>query len=557
LCSLAVLLTLLGTCRAADKGLSRVQIARAGKAATALVVVKGRGGIGSAFCLHPSGFFLTNEHVAQGDLSIVLNTGQKTEKAYPARVIRSDKNLDLTLLRVQGAQKLPALTLGSDENLEELMKVVAFGFPFGQGVASSDRQYPAISVNEGSITSLRRKSGRLHRIQLDAALNPGNSGGPVLDKNGKVVGVVVAGIRGSGVNFAIPVSTVAGFVARPDLQFEPPLFGTANIHKPARFEARLTSFLPSTAPFAVDLILKPSGGKERAYRMKADGDTYRVTAVPVPAPEGPLHVRLRAKFEDGSLEASATDCAFKAGGRELKLSEVRGIRFGARPRVLLHDNKRIEGTLTGLDAVAMWLGGKALSVSLAKAVEVKCSPTADRVSCTLVIRQAGKVILRHSHSLTDGGLIKNPGFEDGLDGWTKYNFGPPARFDFDTDVTREGWQALRVTAPEPTDVGCYQDVLLKQGKWYLFSGWVRTRGLKVLGAPWWGTFAVCHVGGNDLIAKGENHGGDTEWTRISFRFRAPESVMVRIIVNFVGKGRATGTAWFDRLKLVEVGQPRR
>jgi len=291
--------------------------------------------------------------------------------------------------------------------------------------------------------------------------------------------------------------------------------------------------------------------------MKADGDTYRVTAVPVPAPDGPLHVRLRAKFEDGSLNATATDCAFKAGDRELKLSEVRGIRFGARPRVLLHDNKRIEGTLTGLDAVAMRLGGKALSVSLARAMEVRCLPAADRVSCTLVVRQAGKVIFRHSQSLTDGGLIKNPGFEDGLEGWTKYNIGPAARFDFDTDVTREGWQALRVTAPEPTDAGCYQDVLLKPGKWYRFSGWVRTRGLKALGAGWWGTFAVCHVGGNDVIAKAMNHGGDTEWTRVSFRFRAPEGGMVRLIVSFVGKGRATGTAWFDRLKLAEVGQPRR
>jgi hypothetical protein len=557
LSSLAVLLMLLGPCRAADKALSRVQIARAGKAATALVVVKGRGGLGSAFCVHPSGFFLTNEHVAQGELSLVLNPGQKTEKAYPARVIRSDKGLDLALLRVQGDGKLPALALGSDEKLEELMELVAFGFPFGQGLAPSDRQYPAVSVNVGSITSLRRKSGRLHRIQLDAALNPGNSGGPVLDKSGKVVGVVVAGIRGSGINFAIPVSTVAGFVARPDFRFEPPLFGKANIHKPARFEARLISFLPSTAPLAVDLIIKPSDGKERTYLMKADGDTYRVTAVPVPAPEGPLQVRLRAKFEDGSLNATATDCAFKAGDRELKLSEVRGIRFGARPRVLLHDNKRIEGTLTGLDAVAMRLGGKALSVSLARAVEVRCLPAADRVSCMLVVRQAGKVIFRHSRSLTDGGLIKNPGFEDGLEGWTKYNIGPPARFDFDTDVRREGGQALRITAPEPTDAGCYQEVMLKPGKWYRFSGWVRTRGLKAHGATVWGTFSITDVGRNDAVAKVKNHEGDTEWTRISVQFQAPEGGRTRIGVNFVGKGRATGTAWFDRMKLVEAGQPRR
>jgi S1-C subfamily serine protease len=274
-----------GQCRAGEESPSRV--AR-GKAATALVEMNV--GLlrveGSAFCIHPSGLFVTNEHVVQRagtfgfnpgfrppgmvpnrplapprpqeSITIVLNPGQKGEHSYRARVVRSDKDADLALLRVEGTKDLPVLALGSDENLEEAMEVVAFGFPFGTGLAGR-QQHPAVSVNVGRITSLRRKGDALDAIQLDAAVNVGNSGGPVLDKDGKVIGVIAATVgRGTGVNFAIPVSTLTRFLARPDVQFRLPRLAADNIHKPTAFEARVVSLVPSSAPIAADLILKPA-----------------------------------------------------------------------------------------------------------------------------------------------------------------------------------------------------------------------------------------------------------------------------------------------------------
>ena len=117
--------------RALDEPLTRVQIGRIGKAATALVEVKAAHGqgYGSAFCIHPSGWFLTNAHVAEGQITLVLNPSLPAEKAYPARVVRSDAKVDLALLRAEGARDLAALSLGSDDDLEELTDVVAFGFP--------------------------------------------------------------------------------------------------------------------------------------------------------------------------------------------------------------------------------------------------------------------------------------------------------------------------------------------------------------------------------------------------------------------------------------------
>jgi rhomboid protease GluP len=158
---------------------------------------------------------------------------------------------------------------------------------------------------------------------------------------------------------------------------------------------------------------------------------------------------------------------------------------------------------------------------------------------------------------TDLELIENPGFEAGLEGWTKFTFaGAPARFEFDTDVTHEGRQALRVSVSQPSDSGCYQEIMLKPGKWYRFSGWVRTRGLDPHRAAVCGTFHIHARGVNDFIARGTNHGGDTEWTEVSLTFKTrPNDGLIRIVVYFVGFGRGTGTAWFDDLMLVELGQP--
>jgi hypothetical protein len=409
-CGLATLLLALATCPAADEPLSRVEIGKIGKAATALVELSGRRGYGSAFCVHPSGLFLTNEHVAQGDVSLILNPGLKTEKVCPAKVVRSDKGVDLALLRVEGVKDLPALAIGSDNDLSELMEVVAFGFPFGTALAPDRKEYPTVSVNAGSITSLRRKGDRLHRIQLDVALNPGNSGGPVLDRNGKVVGVVVAGVQGSGVNFAIPANEVATFVARPDIEFDPPTLNPANVYRPVLFEARVVPVLPSDVPLTVDLILKPAEGREKSHRMEAAAGKYRVSAAPLPPPPGPLALRLLAQFDNGLLNATTADRDFKVGGRALKLSEVRSLQLKPQPRALLHDGKSAEGPVSGLDAVPVRLGEQSLPVDLARAAEVKFAAAVetDEVWYTLLVRQGDKEIFRQTECLVVEGLLPTP-----------------------------------------------------------------------------------------------------------------------------------------------------
>ncbi len=448
--SLLVMLTMVAKCPAADGDLSRGQLAKLGLASTALVETKGNGmmgpfapqGGGSAFCIHTSGLFLTNEHVvhppsqfpgqqhaALREVTLILHPGDKRkEKSYPARVIRTDPQLDLALLLIEGAQNLSALKLGSDEKLEELMDVVAFGFPYGSNLpfgpgdphmrrsgGQDSKDYPSASVNAGSITALRRKEdGSLDRIQLDATINPGNSGGPVLDKNGTVIGVIVSQVVAerlgrTGINYAVPVSHITRFLARPDIQFDPPRLEAANIYKPVKFEARVTPLVPTNAQLSVDLTLKPDKGREQSYSMKPDGDRYRVNAIPLPPPPTET-LRLLAQFDNGILNATTTDRAFKVGDREVKLREVKSIQLRPAPLVVLSDGKKVEGAVSGLDAVPVRLGEQTLTIDLTKAHEMKFAPGAetDQIRYTLVVRQGDKELLRESDRLVIQGLLPTP-----------------------------------------------------------------------------------------------------------------------------------------------------
>ena len=395
--------------RTADEPLTKVQVGKIGKAGTALVESRDqdRQISGSAFCIHPSGLFVTNEHIAQGDLQIVLNPGLKDEKVHKAVVVRSDKILDLALIRVEGVKDLPYLTLGSDEKLTELAELVAIGFPFGSDLTPDRKGYPEVSVNVGSITSLRKKDDMLHRIQLDAVLNPGNSGGPVLDMNGKVVGVVVSGVKGSGVNFAIPVSTLAKFVGRPDIEFEPPTLTPANIHKPTLFEARVVPVIPPETPLTVDLVLEPVGGPKQTHRLEAEGGKYRASPTPLTAPKGPLKVRLSAQFADGQINGTITDRTMKVGDREVRFSELHGVRPGPKPQITLADGKGIEGVVSGLADTQVQIGGQTLSMNLDRATALRFSPAveADRVEYTLIIRQGRSEVHRQSGFLLSRGFL--------------------------------------------------------------------------------------------------------------------------------------------------------
>src|SRR5439155_26005791 len=125
---------------------------------------------------------------------VALRPGEPDQEVLVASVIRTDPERDLAVQKVDKAKGLTVLPLGDSDRLTELTELVGFGYPFGIRLAAEKTDLPAVTVSISSATSLRRRAGVLAALQLDGALNPGHSGGPLLAADGTVVGVVRSGI---------------------------------------------------------------------------------------------------------------------------------------------------------------------------------------------------------------------------------------------------------------------------------------------------------------------------------------------------------------------------
>jgi S1-C subfamily serine protease len=163
-------------------------------------------GAGSGFVVAPDGFVVTNDHVVDRakQVTVVFTDG----KELAARVVGTDPATDLALLRVPEGG-LPAATIGASESLRVGQMAIAIGNPLGFQSTVSAGVISALGRN------LRGRSGRLieNVIQTDVALNPGNSGGPLVDSHGRVIGVNTAMIQfAQGLCFAIPSSTMTWVV---------------------------------------------------------------------------------------------------------------------------------------------------------------------------------------------------------------------------------------------------------------------------------------------------------------------------------------------------------
>lgn len=268
-------------------------------------------GSGSGFLFTPDGLILTNSHVIAGAHRIgVTLPGSEAEVA---RVVGDDPHTDIAVLSI-GGHGLPFAQLGSSRSLEVGSIAVAIGNPFGF----------AWTVTAGVVSalgrSLRTESGRLvdDVVQTDAALNPGNSGGPLVGSDGRVIGVNTAiFLRSQGICFAIAIDTAQWVALR--------------LLREGRVRRGFLGIGAQTAPIPTRLA--------RSLGLASATGAF-VTAVEPGAPaalagirDGDIIVELGGRAVTGvdDLHRVLTD---EADGRRVEVCVLRGVslqRYGVRP----------------------------------------------------------------------------------------------------------------------------------------------------------------------------------------------------------------------------------
>jgi hypothetical protein len=159
---------------------------------------------GSAFFVNTKGHLVTNYHVVEGcnDQSKIMYN----DKEYSAKLLASDKKLDLALLKADLKNK-GYLNFSYDP--KKMQKIYAAGYPLGKFLSDD------LKFTDGIISSLKGFEDNTNQIQISAAVNPGNSGGPVVNQSGELVGIAVSGMdKGltEGINFAIKSEAVKTFL---------------------------------------------------------------------------------------------------------------------------------------------------------------------------------------------------------------------------------------------------------------------------------------------------------------------------------------------------------
>jgi hypothetical protein len=228
------------------------------------------------------------------NLFVVFNSGTATQERVGAKLVAADRARDLAVLAIEH-DKVPAPLTLSSKAPHEIQNVFVLGFPFGESLSSSGK-HPSVTISRAGVSSLRRNvTGRLVTVQLDGALNPGNSGGPVVSENGEVVGVSVASILGAQIGLAIPPQDVDDILSGRPLQID--VVVETKSKGSAKVDCEIQFADPLSKINSASLLVIPMNAVKELPQVDKDGSYVKLSNK---MREYPLRIK------DGKADASFT-----------------------------------------------------------------------------------------------------------------------------------------------------------------------------------------------------------------------------------------------------------
>ena len=215
----------------------------------AIVTIRAGQALGTGFLVNPDGMVITNQHVVGTETTVSVEL--LNNKTFTADVIYTDPSLDLALVRLP-VHNLPVLTIADPAGIKKGQTVIAIGTALGQ----------AHTVTRGIVSNLDVTVAGRHFLQTDAALNHGNSGGPLLDEQGHVIGINTAIVKeAEKVGLAIPVTTLLTLLEQQHVAAVTSLLNSAALRPttagapPHAAKPMLRTLPPWAAPLLLGIIL--------------------------------------------------------------------------------------------------------------------------------------------------------------------------------------------------------------------------------------------------------------------------------------------------------------
>jgi hypothetical protein len=269
-------------------------------------------------------------------ITVVFDSGMKTQQSYTGTVVAADAEKDLAVVRVGRTKNLVRpIPYEEPVKLVETMQVYTFGFPFGELLAS-DKGFPTITIGKASVSSFRNgPDGELARVQIDGNLNPGNSGGPVVDSKGRLVGIAKSILRdGQGIGFAIPASDLTrllqGRLGRVKVTSKKQTDSLATVRIEVDLIDPMESLRAATAYYLVvppktkrpeiEALDKHPGSKKLALNIEKSVGTAEFS---LPTGEGEVMIQVMAE----------------PAGKAVIANRVRAYSLAAVPKIYLSDLK--------------------------------------------------------------------------------------------------------------------------------------------------------------------------------------------------------------------------